>query len=60
MNIDITGALFTLWIPFEYTRTQCKEGASEVNFHWWTPMKKLLEKKFILDNLITEWTDRMK
>ena len=32
MNIDITGALFTLRIQYEYTQTQCKEGASDANF----------------------------
>ena len=30
MNIDFTGALFTLRIKFKY-KTQCKEGASDVN-----------------------------
>ena len=32
-EIDFTGALFTLRIQYEYTQTQCKEGASDVNIH---------------------------
>ena len=30
-NADISGALFTLRIQYEYTQTQCKEGARYVN-----------------------------
>ena len=31
-NIDaISGALFTLRIQYEYTQTQCNEGAKDVN-----------------------------
>ena len=31
MKTDITGALFTLRIQYEYTQTQCQEGAKDVN-----------------------------
>ena len=33
MDTDTTGALFTLWFHYEYTSTECKEGASDVNVH---------------------------
>ena len=33
MNIDVTGALFTLIFQYEYTQTQFQEGASDVNVH---------------------------
>ena len=36
MNIDITGALFALRIQYEYTQTDCKEGASDFNINWMT------------------------
>ena len=38
MNIDITGAFFILWIQYDYPQTQCKEGASDVNVNWTTPI----------------------
>ena len=34
MNIAISDGLFTLRI--QYTQTECKEGASDVNVHWRT------------------------
>ena len=40
MNIDITGALFRLRI--QYTQSQCKEVASDVNFHPRTPITRLV------------------
>ena len=30
INIDITGALFILRIQYEFTQTQCQEGASDI------------------------------
>ena len=38
MNIDITGALFTLRIQYDSTQTQRKEVASDVNVDWRTPI----------------------
>ena len=35
MNIDITGALFTLWIQYDYSQTKCKVGAID---HWSPPV----------------------
>ena len=39
INIDITGALFTLRIQYEFIRTQCKEGATDANVYRRTPLK---------------------
>ena len=36
MNIDITCALSTLRIQYEYAQTQFKKGASDINVHWRT------------------------
>ena len=33
MKIEISDALFTLTIQFDFTQSQCKEGASDVNVH---------------------------
>ena len=33
MIVDITGALFTLRIPCDYTQTRCKDVASDDNVH---------------------------
>ena len=38
MNIYTFGALLTLRIQYEYTQTQCEEGASDVNFHLRIPI----------------------
>ena len=33
INVDNTGALFTLITQYEYNQTQCKEGVSDINVH---------------------------
>ena len=38
MNIDLAGALLTLRIQCEFTQTNCKEGVSDVNDHYRTPI----------------------
>ena len=38
VKIDIIRALFSFGIPYENTQTKCKEGASDDNFHWRTPI----------------------
>ena len=38
VNIEISGALFTLRKRYEYALTQCKEGARDVNVHCWIPI----------------------
>ena len=43
MNMDITGALFTLKIKYEYTKS--REGASDVNIHWRSPITSDLGSK---------------
>ena len=37
MNIEITGAHFTLRIQHECTQNQGQDGASDVNVLGWTP-----------------------
>ena len=39
MNVDITSALFTLGIQYDYTKTHYKEGASDINVHWRVPIR---------------------
>ena len=53
MNLDMTGALFTLKIKYEYT--QGKEGASDVNIHWRTPITSNLGPKTRLENWNLGW-----
>ena len=38
MKIDLTGALFRLSSSILKRNSQCKEGASDVNIHWRTPV----------------------
>ena len=38
INIDITGSLLTLSLSILILNSQCKEGASDVNVHWRTPI----------------------
>ena len=41
MDIDITFALFTLSLCILILNSQCKDGASDVNFHCGTPITKV-------------------
>ena len=48
MNIDITGALLTLSLSLVMLKSQCKEGASDANVYWRTPItfQFILEFRF--------------
>ena len=61
MNNDIFGALFAL--RFQYTKTQCKEGARYVNVYLETPIVlhvyHFLSRKrdFNGDQFVLKWSD---
>ena len=55
MNIYTFGALLTLRIQYEYTQTQCEEGASDVNFHLRIPiiirdLENIIKPGFVSSN----------
>ena len=51
MKNDITGALLQLTIQYERTEIKCKEGASDVNVDWRTPITLIIYKFYRIKHI---------